>query len=57
MIKKNGNEITEIKIGKKVITYVKQKMLVLYEAILSCFGKGYWVNDAPFLNDDGWVNN
>lgn len=57
MIKKNGNEITEIKIGKRVITYVKQKMLVLYEAILSCFGKGYWVNDAPFLNNDGWVNN
>jgi hypothetical protein len=57
MIKKNGNEITEIKIGKRVITYVKQKMHVLYEAILSCFGKGYWVNDAPFLNNDGWVNN
>ena len=22
----------------------------------SCFGKGYWINENPWLNDDGWKN-
>jgi hypothetical protein len=57
MIKKNGREITEIKSNGRVITYIKQAMRTLYEAILSCFSKGYWINDAPFLNDNEWKNN
>lgn len=23
----------------------------------SCFGRGYWVNTLPWLNNDGWKNN
>lgn len=56
MIKKEGREIIEIRIGGKVITHVYNKMHLIYEANLSCFGKGYWENNAPYLNDDSWKN-
>ena len=23
----------------------------------SCFGRGYWVNQLPWLNKDAWKNN
>jgi hypothetical protein len=52
-----GREIGEIIAQNKVITYAYQKGRLIYEAILSCFGKGYWINDAPFLNDSEWKNN
>jgi len=25
-------------------------------AVTSCFGMGYWDNDAPWNNDDAWSN-
>ncbi len=56
-MKFNRRDIKEIITQNRVITYVYQKGHLLYEAILSCFGKGYWLNDAPFINDDGWKNN
>lgn len=27
---------------------------IVWQAIRSCFGAGYWLNDKPWLNDDGW---
>ena len=57
MIKRGGREITEIRYEHRLITYAKQGLKTIYEAILSCFGKGYWIDDAPFLKDDGWKNN
>jgi hypothetical protein len=27
------------------------------EIVNSCFGAGYWVNEKPWLNDEGWSNN
>ena len=27
------------------------------EIVNSCFGAGYWVNEKPWLNDEGWNNN
>jgi hypothetical protein len=53
----SGREIIEIIGQGKPITYVYQKGRLLYEAILSCFGKGFWINDKPFLNNSAWKNN
>lgn len=30
---------------------------LVWTAIKSCFGKGFWINDKPWLNDDAWKNN
>ena len=27
------------------------------EIVNSCFGSGYWVNEKPWLNNEGWNNN
>lgn len=29
---------------------------IAWEAIKSCFGKGYWINDKPWNNADAWNN-
>ena len=29
---------------------------LVWIAIRSCFGAGYWVNDKPWLNTEGWKN-
>lgn len=26
------------------------------EIVNSCFGAGYWVNEKPWLNNEGWSN-
>lgn len=57
MINKNKKDTVSITIGGKIVNYVCYGAKLVYEAILSCFGKGYWVNNAPFLNDDAWRNN
>lgn len=56
MIKQQGREIIDIRVGGRIITQVYNKMHLIYEANLSCFGKGYWQNNAPYLNDDTWKN-
>ena len=30
---------------------------LVWTAIKSCFGAGYWVNEKPWLNSEGWKNN
>lgn len=40
----------------KAIEVVYHMGSVVYRAIRSCFGSGGWVNDAPWLNDEGWNN-
>jgi hypothetical protein len=57
MINNKNKNITEVKIGDKIITYIYHKMKLIYEAISSCFGKGFWVNNSPFNNNDAWKNN
>ena len=31
--------------------------VLIWNMIRSCFGAGYWRNDAPWSNTDGWKNN
>ena len=28
----------------------------VWEFIRSCFGRGFWANDKPWSNTDGWKN-
>jgi hypothetical protein len=51
--------------GKKTVGvfYKKAKVnaiyrygLIVWNAINSCFGLGYWINKQPWNNKDGWLN-
>lgn len=57
---KNGKElIAKYLNGKACIAIYKVVGGVVYtiwEAIRSCFGKGFWDNLKPWNNTDGWNN-
>jgi hypothetical protein len=54
---KKDKEVTAIYIGKKAISAVYRGAKLVWEAIRSCFGNGYWVNSLPWDNADSWKNN
>lgn len=56
MLYKTGKEITSIFRGNKAIASIYKGTTLLWEAINSCFGKGFWVNLKPWSNIDGWKN-
>lgn len=57
MIVKNGKELSALYKGTKVISYVYKGSKLVWQAITSCFGAGYWRNDYPWKNEDCWKNN
>ena len=56
MIYFNGKETTARYLGKKAVEAVYYGAALIWEAISSCFGAGYWDNDKPWSNEDGWNN-
>lgn len=57
MIYKDGKETAYIFKGDKAIAEVYKGAVLVWQAIRSCFGKGFWINDKPWNNEDGWKNN
>jgi hypothetical protein len=47
-------EITAIYFGKKAISAVYRGTRLVWQAIRSCFGAGYWVDDKPWIDDEAW---
>ena len=57
MITSNYKEQTAEYFGYKAITAVYKGLILVWTAVRSCFGKGWWINDKPWINDDAWKNN
>jgi hypothetical protein len=57
MIKKGGKEIIAFYFGRKPLLEMYVGKRIIWQAIRSCFGMGYWVPDSPWTNDDAWRNN
>ncbi len=38
------------------VTEIYKGARLVWQAIRSCFGSGFWLNDRPWLNTDGWKN-
>lgn len=53
----NKTEITSVNYGKKAIAAIYKGAVLVWEAIRSCFGKGFWINSHSWNNKDGWKNN
>lgn len=56
MIFIGGKELESSFIGRIVVTQIYKGVKLVWEAIKSCFGAGYWKNDAPWSNTEGWKN-
>lgn len=56
MIRKNDKEVIAIFVSGKVISSICQGTKLVWQAIRSCFGSGFWVNIKPWLSNEGWKN-
>ncbi len=56
MIIKNNEELQSLYYGKKQISAVYRGLYLVWQAIRSCFGSGYWNNSSPWRNDEAWKN-
>ena len=56
-IYKENKEITVISKGSKLVDYIYKGSLLIWQAIKSCFGSGFWVNEKGWYNEEGWRNN
>lgn len=56
MLFKNKKEIIGIYRGKNAIIELYRGKVILWQISRSCFGSGYWINEKPWINTDGWKN-
>lgn len=56
MIIKDYNSQSQEYFGGRVISAVYKGLQLVWTAIRSCFGKGYWINNKPWVNADAWKN-
>ena len=40
----------------KIYVYVGDKLTLIWEAIQSCFGSGWWIINRPWINKNAWKN-
>lgn len=52
-----NKEISSVNYGEKAITAIYHGARLVWEAIRSCFGKGFWINSYPWGDKDSWQNN
>ena len=50
----NGKEISVKYYGKKLIIETRLGLRLIWQAIRSCFGNGFWRGDKPWSGDDAW---
>jgi hypothetical protein len=57
---KNGKELVGKYLNGKTCTAIYKvvggAVVTLWEFIRSCFGRGFWANERPWNNADGWKN-
>lgn len=64
MIRSGRKEISRVELDdngvKRVITKIYKEingeLKLIWEAIRSCFGSGFWINDRPWINNNAWKN-
>lgn len=55
-MKINNLNIIWVHINKQSVILIKKGLSTIWEAIKSCFGKGWWINHKEWDNKDGWSN-
>ena len=50
------HSVTAIIRNNRYVAAVYKGTQLLWQYIRSCFGRGYWINEKPWNNDNGWAN-
>lgn len=53
---REDKDISAVYYGTKVIQAIYKGGVLVWQAIRSCFGAGYWINEKPWLNQEAWRN-
>lgn len=56
MIRVGNKEIDLVYFSGKAISEVYKGSKLIWQAIKSCFASGYWINEKPWINTEGWKN-
>lgn len=48
MIQINGKDVSQIRVGNKIVTAVYIGAKLVWQSIRSCFGSGFWINSSPW---------
>lgn len=56
MIRISEKEVSAIYFGQKAIRAVYKGAVLVWQAIRSCFGSGWWDNEKPWIDEDAWDN-
>lgn len=51
-----NKEITATYIRGKAVTAIYKGAVMVWEAVRSCFGRGYWIDPNPWVDEEGWRN-
>ena len=51
-----GRNITALVVQEKEIVYFYVGVKLIWQSVQSCFGAGYWVNEKPWVNEEGRKN-
>jgi len=54
MLKYNDKEISSIFYKSKSIQTVYHYSKIVWEAVKSCFGRGFWISSKPWVGKDAW---
>lgn len=54
MIRRNERELIERRKGNRIAVEVRRGLLLVWQYIRSCFGAGYWRDEKPWVDSDGW---
>lgn len=52
----NQHSIVAKIINSRPLVAVYHGLRLVWIAVRSCFGKGIWLNDKPWINSDKWKN-
>lgn len=54
MITRNGIELSARYYGSKTISAIYKGAVLVWEAVNSCFGSGYWIKNKAWSKTDVW---
>lgn len=57
MIYKNNKNTVGVYQGNKVISAVYKGSRLVWQAVRSCYGRGIWIQDKPWIDGDTWKDN
>lgn len=56
MILFNNTEVIAKYYGGRSISAVYKGVILIWEAVRSCFGSGNWINEKSWINNEAWKN-